>query len=66
MFRGLGVSLGMVMAVALGATAADGLSIAKEALRDGLWEIAHPAALLILSAMALAGNSYNPFLYFQF
>lgn len=25
-----------------------------------------PAALLILSAMALVGNSYNPFLYFQF
>ncbi|MBR2716786.1 MAG: MBOAT family protein [Oscillospiraceae bacterium] len=35
-------------------------------LINGLWEIAHPAALLILSAMALAGNSYNPFLYFQF
>ena len=25
-----------------------------------------PAALLILSAFALAGDSYNPFLYFQF
>lgn len=30
------------------------------------WEIVHPALLLILSAMALVGNSYNPFLYFQF
>ena len=25
-----------------------------------------PALLLIFSAMALVGNSYNPFLYFQF
>ena len=25
-----------------------------------------PAALLILSAAALVGNSYNPFLYFRF
>ncbi len=33
---------------------------------NAIWEVAHPAALLILSAMALAGNSYNPFLYFQF
>lgn len=33
---------------------------------NAVWEVAHPAALLILSAMALAGNSYNPFLYFQF
>lgn len=32
----------------------------------GIWEILHPVALLLLSAMALAGNSYNPFLYFQF
>lgn len=31
-----------------------------------VWEVAHPALLLLLSAMALAGNSYNPFLYFQF
>ena len=33
---------------------------------NAVWEIAHPVLLLILSAMALAGNSYNPFLYFQF
>ena len=33
---------------------------------NGVWEVVHPAALLILSAMALAGDSYNPFLYFQF
>ena len=25
-----------------------------------------PAVLLVFSAMALVGNSYNPFLYFQF
>ena len=30
------------------------------------WEVLHPALLLVLSAMALVGNSYNPFLYFQF
>ena len=30
------------------------------------WEVVYPAALLILSAMALVGDSYNPFLYFQF
>ncbi len=33
---------------------------------NAVWEAAHPAVLLILSAMALAGDSYNPFLYFQF
>ncbi|MCQ2451580.1 MAG: MBOAT family protein [Oscillospiraceae bacterium] len=33
---------------------------------NGIWEVIQPVLLLILSAMALAGNSYNPFLYFQF
>ncbi|MCF0121499.1 MAG: MBOAT family protein, partial [Oscillospiraceae bacterium] len=33
---------------------------------NSVWDIAHPVVLLILSAMALAGDSYNPFLYFQF
>ena len=33
---------------------------------NAVWEAAHPAVLLLLSAMALAGDSYNPFLYFQF
>ncbi len=33
---------------------------------NAVWEAAHPVLLLILSAMALAGDSYNPFLYFQF
>ncbi|MBR2491641.1 MAG: MBOAT family protein [Ruminiclostridium sp.] len=33
---------------------------------NAVWEAAHPALLLLLSAMALAGDSYNPFLYFQF
>ena len=32
----------------------------------GAWDILHPLILLLLSSMALAGNSYNPFLYFQF
>ena len=31
-----------------------------------VWEVIHPVVLLLLSAMALAGDSYNPFLYFQF
>ena len=29
-------------------------------------EVAGPVILVILAAMALVGNSYNPFLYFQF
>ena len=65
MFRGLGVSLGMAMAVVLNATAADGLSIAKEALRDGLWEIARThagtndaeeARLIVLESLAGEGK----------
>jgi hypothetical protein len=28
--------------------------------------VAMPAILVILSACALAGDSYNPFMYFQF
>lgn len=65
MFRGLGGSIGIVMAVALGATAADELSVAKEALRDGLWEIARihagtndteEARLVILESLAGEGN----------
>ena len=32
----------------------------------GIWDVVHPAALLILSSMALAGDTYNPFLYFRF
>ena len=31
-----------------------------------VWEVVHPVLLLLISAMALAGVSYNPFLYFQF
>ena len=31
-----------------------------------VWEVIHPVLLLLLAAMALAGDSYNPFLYFQF
>ena len=33
---------------------------------NAAWEALHPVILLLLSAMALAGDSYNPFLYFQF
>lgn len=33
---------------------------------DGIWDIVCPILLMVLSMMALAGNSYNPFLYFQF
>ncbi len=32
----------------------------------GVADAAVPAALLLVSMMALVGNSYNPFLYFQF
>ena len=32
----------------------------------GVWEIVCPVLLLLVSAMALVGDSYNPFLYFQF
>ena len=33
---------------------------------NGVVEIAIPVVLLLLSAAALAGDSYNPFLYFRF
>ena len=33
---------------------------------SSVWEILCPVGLLVLSAMALVGDSYNPFLYFQF
>ena len=32
----------------------------------GVVDVAVPLVLMVLSTMALAGNSYNPFLYFQF
>jgi alginate O-acetyltransferase complex protein AlgI len=32
----------------------------------GVMDAAVPLVLMVLSTMALAGNSYNPFLYFQF
>lgn len=40
-----------------------GLAMARV---NGAWRILLPIALLLLSTMALVGNSYNPFLYFQF
>ena len=33
---------------------------------NAVWETVHPVLLLLLSAIALVGDSYNPFLYFQF
>ncbi len=33
---------------------------------EAVWEVVHPVVLLVLAAMALVGDSYNPFLYFQF
>ena len=39
----------------------EGMLIFKSAI-----DIVAPVVLLVLSTMALAGNSYNPFLYFQF
>ena len=33
---------------------------------NAAWDIVHPVLFVILSAMSLAGDSYNPFLYFQF
>lgn len=33
---------------------------------NAVFDISFPTILLILSTMALVGNSYNPFLYFQF
>ena len=33
---------------------------------NAVWEAVHPVLLLILAAMALVGDSYNPFIYFQF
>ena len=35
-------------------------------LFGGTWEVLCPVLLLAVSMMALAGNSYNPFLYFRF
>ncbi len=32
----------------------------------GIWDAVHPVVLLVLSSMALAGDTYNPFLYFRF
>ena len=43
--------------------AAGGIS---ETLFFALEHVAAPAALLLLSTAALVGNTYNPFLYFQF
>lgn len=33
---------------------------------NAAWDVIHPVLFLILSSFALAGDSYNPFLYFQF
>ncbi len=46
----------------------EGLAERSEAayMVRGVWEIVCPVLLLLVSAMALVGDSYNPFLYFQF
>ena len=46
----------------------DGVFAGNRLLRGAatVWEVIHPVLLLLLAAMALAGDSYNPFLYFQF
>ena len=46
----------------------DGAFAGNRLLRGAaaVWEVIHPVLLLLLAAMALAGDSYNPFLYFQF
>ena len=31
-----------------------------------IWDILHPVLFLVVSAMALVGDSYNPFIYFRF
>ena len=55
----------LILSIAFSATAADGLSIAKEALRDGLWEIARAhagtndteeARLVVLESLAGEGK----------
>ncbi len=50
------------------AVCGDGSNVGGAALTAvfGIFEVAHPVLLLVLSATALAGNSYNPFLYFIF
>ncbi len=30
------------------------------------WDVIHPVLFLVIAAAALAGNSYNPFIYFRF
>lgn len=43
---------------------ARGSALARTAY--AVFDVAHPALLLVISAMALAGNSYNPFIYWTF
>ena len=46
----------------------DSVFAGNRLLRGGgdVWEVILAVLLLLLAAMALAGDSYNPFLYFQF
>jgi alginate O-acetyltransferase complex protein AlgI len=63
--------LGILAASPLGTRLRTGLAKKGEQggtamILDALWEALHPAILLILSAMAMAGPTTNPFLFFQF
>jgi hypothetical protein len=63
--------LGILAASSLGTRLRTGLAKRGEQsdgamLLNSLWEALHPAILLLLSAMAMAGPTTNPFLFFQF
>jgi hypothetical protein len=63
--------LGVVAATPLGTLLRTGLAKKGEEsspalVLSSLWEALHPALLLILSAMAMAGPTTDPFLFFQF
>jgi alginate O-acetyltransferase complex protein AlgI len=63
--------LSVVAATPLGTLLRSGLAKKGEErswalVLSSLWEALHPALLLILSAMAMAGPTTDPFLFFQF
>jgi alginate O-acetyltransferase complex protein AlgI len=63
--------LGIVAATPFGTHLRTGLAKKGEerswaVVLSSLWEALHPALLLILSAMAMAGPTTDPFLFFQF
>jgi alginate O-acetyltransferase complex protein AlgI len=61
--------LSIVAATPLGTLLRNGLAKKESSwavVLSSLWEALHPAVLLILSAMAMAGPTTDPFLFFQF